>query len=102
MPFTACSKLRVRSLSSLQLQMKTRGEMTVVEIPSERVGLVIGPKGSTIKRLMSDSGARIDLDDGDTPQGTRLVRLTGTPISRQRCAEEIQKIVWKAVIVSVE
>lgn len=85
-----------------KLQVKRRGKVTLMEIPSEFVGKIIGKKGATIQLLQQQSGARIDLEDDDTPRGTRMVWLSGSSISRQRCAEEIQKIVWKAVVLSSE
>ncbi len=40
--------------------------MLIVRVPQEKIGLVIGPGGKTIKRLEEETGANIEIDDDGT------------------------------------
>ncbi len=37
--------------------------LTSFQLPADKVGLVIGPGGKTIKRIISETGAKFDIDD---------------------------------------
>ncbi len=53
----------------------------MVEVPNDKVGLVIGKAGSTIKELEQRSGARVQLTPDSKWQGRselRPIQLTGT------------------------
>nr|GEW21100.1 KH domain-containing protein [Tanacetum cinerariifolium] len=57
------------------------GEQTHIQVPNEKVGVIIGKGGETIKYLQSQSGARIQLIPQHLPEGDqskeRSVRITG-------------------------
>ncbi|PWA42708.1 K Homology domain-containing protein [Artemisia annua] len=57
------------------------GEQTHIQVPNEKVGVIIGKGGETIKYLQSRSGARIQLIPQHLPEGDqskeRSVRITG-------------------------
>ena len=38
-------------------------KITVVKIPKEKIGEIIGPGGKTIKKIMADTGANVDVED---------------------------------------
>ena len=53
----------------------------VVEVPNDKVGLVIGKAGSTIKELEGRSGARVQITPDSIWQGKaepRPIQLSGT------------------------
>ena len=53
----------------------------MVEVPNDKVGLVIGKAGSTIKELEQRSGARVQITPDSKWQGRsepRPIQLTGT------------------------
>ncbi|KAJ0025812.1 hypothetical protein Pint_07569 [Pistacia integerrima] len=57
------------------------GEQVEIKVPNEKVGLIIGRGGETIKGLQTRSGARIQLIPQHLPEGDgskeRTVRVTG-------------------------
>jgi hypothetical protein len=69
----------------------------LMQVPSQHVGLVIGPKGATINRLRRESSANIDLEDDDAwkqrgAPSTRTVCLLGRPeqiLCAQRAIEDL-------------
>ncbi|KAH7685167.1 far upstream element-binding protein [Dioscorea alata] len=60
---------------------QTGAEQVEIQVPNEKVGLVIGKGGETIKNLQTKSGARIQLIPQHLPEGDlskeRTVRVTG-------------------------
>lgn len=70
---------------------------TQVTVPGNRVGLIIGRGGETIRELMEHSGARINVvQDNTIPHGTnveRLVNISGTPDCIERAKTLVQAIV---------
>ncbi|CAA0837684.1 KH domain-containing protein [Striga hermonthica] len=62
-------------------QAASGGEQVEIQVPVEKVGLVIGKGGETIRNMQTRSGARIqllqqNLSDGEQPK-ERIVRITG-------------------------
>ncbi|KAL4559650.1 hypothetical protein LXL04_031793 [Taraxacum kok-saghyz] len=57
------------------------GEQVHIQVPNEKVGVIIGKGGETIKNLQTRSGARIQLIPQHLPEGDqsreRTVRVTG-------------------------
>ncbi|KAL6619817.1 hypothetical protein ACP70R_034956 [Stipagrostis hirtigluma subsp. patula] len=46
--------------------------------PSDKIGLVIGRGGGTIKSIRQESGARIDVDDVKNDKGESIITITST------------------------
>ncbi|KAJ3216037.1 Far upstream element-binding protein 1 [Dinochytrium kinnereticum] len=65
-----------------------------MEVPSSKVGLVIGRMGETIKTLQEKSGAKIAVvPDTDSRGGaTRLVNITGSPDTIEKAKGLIQEL----------
>mmetsp|Transcript_24474 Transcript_24474/g.56369 ORF Transcript_24474/g.56369 Transcript_24474/m.56369 type:complete len:239 (+) Transcript_24474:66-782(+) len=63
-------------------------------VPASLVGVIIGKGGETIKRIIADSGAQIDVarEQGDVPD-QRNIYLSGTPDSVERARAMIATIV---------
>ncbi|KAG2378844.1 hypothetical protein C9374_007992 [Naegleria lovaniensis] len=68
--------------------------------PSKIVKYIIGPSGSVIKQIMSETNSRIDISDRD--ETSKLVKISGsTPSSfnlqktYQRLMDELNKYGWK-------
>jgi len=67
-------------------------EEVIVQIPDESVGRVIGKKGSHIKKIQDDSGARVYLPK-DCAVGTahREMKITGARHQVQSCIESLSR-----------
>lgn len=70
--------------------------ITLIKIPVEKIGEVIGPGGKMIRRIIEQSGAKIDIED----DGTVTVAAT-EPESSQRAVELIESIVAEPEIGKV-
>lgn len=79
------SEICIVLCSHLQQQHDHR-EATIIYVPNEHVGRVIGRKGAHIKELQGQSGAKIYLP-GETSSDMpfRRMRIHGTPEQRHRC-----------------
>nr|GMD66599.1 far upstream element-binding protein 1-like isoform X1 [Ipomoea batatas] len=70
------------------------GDQIEMQVPNEKVGLIIGKGGETIKSLQTRSGARIQLVQ--LPEGEqskeRTVRVTGDRKQIERAREMIQEV----------
>ena len=65
----------------------------IMDIPDNRCGMVIGPKGSTIQLLQARSGAKVDLDQ-HVPEGEpRKMSIVGDYKDIKFCAELVNTIV---------
>ena len=67
-------------------------------IKSDCVGLVIGAKGRTIKRIQSETGARVNLNQAEPEKNRPLPYfvIRGSPISVTRAAVKITEIATEA------
>jgi far upstream element-binding protein len=66
-----------------------RAEM---DIPSNRVGALIGRGGENITKLQADSGARLQLIQDETMGDLKLLKLAGTATSVAKAKELVQAI----------
>ena len=53
-------------------------ESTQVTIPKDTAGAIIGPGGSRIRKIRSDSRANISIDEAVTGNNERIITITGT------------------------
>ncbi|KAI8837691.1 hypothetical protein BJ741DRAFT_577284 [Chytriomyces cf. hyalinus JEL632] len=78
-----------------------RGTVFAMEVPADRVGLVIGRGGETIKMLQAKTGARITvLQDGPNMQpGTKIVNIQGSDDQIEEAKRMVDDIVTARVMV---
>lgn len=82
------------SLSVLMGGQHRVGEQTIyVQVPANRVGLVIGRGGETIKALQDRTGARINVVKEEDGGPNRTVVVAGTPNQLALAQAEIDDIV---------
>ncbi|CAA0809836.1 KH domain-containing protein [Striga hermonthica] len=77
------------------------GEQVEIQVPIEKVGLIIGKGGETIRNLQTRSGARIlliqqNLSDGEQPK-ERTVRFTGNKWQIDTAREMIKDVMNQTV-----
>ncbi|XP_008775737.2 far upstream element-binding protein 2-like [Phoenix dactylifera] len=84
--------LVARGFSTVQ----SGSEQTEIKVPNEKVGLIIGKGGETIKNLQTRSGARIQLIPQHLPEGDsskeRTVRITGNKKHIESAKEMIKEV----------
>ncbi|KAL8252062.1 hypothetical protein R6Q59_035755 [Mikania micrantha] len=72
------------------------GEQFHLQVPNEKVGVIIGKGGETIKNLQTRSGARIQLIPQHLPEGDlskeRTVRVTGDRRQIEMAREMIKEV----------
>ncbi|KAF2290452.1 hypothetical protein GH714_013282 [Hevea brasiliensis] len=77
------------------------GEQLEMQVPNEKVGLIIGRGGDTIKALQAKSGARIQLIPQHLPEGDgskeRTVRVTGDRKQIEMAREMIKDVMNQTV-----
>ncbi|XP_057975747.1 uncharacterized protein LOC131163060 isoform X2 [Malania oleifera] len=77
------------------------GEQIQIQVPNEKVGLIIGKGGETIKNLQTRSGARIQLIPQHLPEGDqskeRTVRVTGDRKQIEMAREMIKEVMNQPV-----
>ncbi|XP_072971500.1 uncharacterized protein [Typha angustifolia] len=77
--------------------VQSGAEQTEIQVPNEKVGLVIGKGGETIKNLQTRSGARIQLIPQHLPEGEvpkeRTVRVTGNKKQIDAAKEMIKEVI---------
>ncbi|XP_068652062.1 glutenin, high molecular weight subunit 12-like [Aristolochia californica] len=75
---------------------QTGSEQVQIQVPNEKVGLIIGKGGETIKNLQTRSGARIQLIPQHLPDGDqskeRTVRVTGNKKQIDIAREMIKEV----------
>ncbi|KAG9455604.1 hypothetical protein H6P81_000112 [Aristolochia fimbriata] len=75
---------------------QTGSEQVQIQVPNEKVGLIIGKGGETIKNLQTRSGARIQLIPQHRPDGDqskeRTVRVTGNKKQIETAREMIKEV----------
>ncbi|PWZ27864.1 KH domain-containing protein [Zea mays] len=70
-----------RHLSELDLPANDHGELEFrVLCPGDKIGLVIGRGGATIKNIRQESGARIDVDDAKNGKEESIITITSTEV----------------------
>lgn len=73
-----------------------------VLVPQAAVGVVIGKGGDMIKKIQSETGARVQFQQGrDDGPGERKCLLTGKPAQVQEARMRIEELI-DSVLVSVE
>ena len=70
--------------------------MESVDIPKERVGMVIGRGGETIKRLQEESGARLQMiQDGDFALSElKPLRISGDPDQVAKAVRMVRQLIF--------
>jgi len=63
-------------------------ECVTIAIPVEKIGLIIGRSGSTIRNIQDTSGAKLQLDSFGEP--TRLLRISGSVQSVDAAKAKVQ------------
>ena len=72
----------------------TRTSMIEIKVPQYAVGAIIGAKGANIREIQEDSGARLNMKDGEPrTSDERTVIVRGTAEQAQRAEYLIHKIV---------
>ncbi|CAK9147635.1 unnamed protein product [Ilex paraguariensis] len=78
------------------------GEQIQIQVPNEKVGLIIGKGGETIKNLQTRSGARIQLIPQHLPEGDqskeRTVRVTGDMRQIEMAREMIKEVMNQEMV----
>lgn len=91
--------LVARGLATSQAAAAT--EQIEIQVPNEKVGLIIGRGGETIKGLQARSGARIQLIPQHLPEGDeskeRTVRVTGDKRQIDIAREMIKEVMSQTV-----
>ncbi|KAK9111869.1 hypothetical protein Scep_019388 [Stephania cephalantha] len=81
-------------------------EQIQIQVPNEKVGLIIGKGGETIKSLQTRSGARIQLIPQHLPEGDqskeRTVRVTGDKKQIEIATEMIKEVMNQVVRPSTQ
>ncbi|MQM06260.1 hypothetical protein Taro_039079 [Colocasia esculenta] len=79
-------------------------EQLQIQVPNEKIGLIIGKGGETIKSLQTRSGARIQLVPQHLPEGgiskERTVRITGNMKQIEAATEMIKEVmnqIWLCI-----
>ncbi|GKV09238.1 hypothetical protein SLEP1_g20769 [Rubroshorea leprosula] len=68
-------------------------DLIEIQVPNEKVGLIIGRGGDTIKGLQTRSGARIQLINSEGEQSTeKIVRVTGDKKQIEMAKEMIKEV----------
>ncbi|KAA8528027.1 hypothetical protein F0562_035104 [Nyssa sinensis] len=83
------------------VQAAGAAEQLQIQVPNEKVGLIIGKGGETIKNLQTRSGARIQLIPQHLPEGDqskeRTVRVTGDKKQIDMAREMIKEVMNQPV-----
>ncbi|KAJ6798433.1 far upstream element-binding protein 1-like isoform X1 [Iris pallida] len=77
-------------------------EVHEIQVPNEKVGMIIGKGGETIKTLQTSTGARIQLIPQHLPEGDvskeRTVRVTGNRQQIESAKEMIKEVMNKVPV----
>ncbi|OAF67237.1 hypothetical protein A3Q56_04833 [Intoshia linei] len=66
-------------IGALRADSGLAGDMTEISIPEDKVGLIIGKGGETIKQINAESGAHAQLDQNSTSMlPYKILRITGS------------------------
>jgi rRNA processing protein Krr1/Pno1 len=69
------------------------GEMAMLEVSPEKVGSIIGSKGSVIQEIQLKSGAKVIVDQNFPDGVNRVVKITGNPNQVKLAVEYVIKVV---------
>ena len=86
---------------SIPVSYGYQGTSRKIDIPSGRVGVIIGKGGETIKYLQLQSGAKIQVTrdmDADPNSLTRMVELTGTSEQIAKAEQLINDVLAEVVL----
>ncbi|KAG6494074.1 hypothetical protein ZIOFF_049093 [Zingiber officinale] len=82
--------------------LQSGGEQFEIKVANEKVGLIIGKGGETIKNLQTRSGARIQLIPQHLPEGDpskeRIVRITGDKRQIESAKEMIKDVMNQCIL----
>lgn len=83
------------ALQSSLIGIQPGQERVVVKIPNDKVGLVIGRGGETIKYMQQQSRARIviEVPETDPPPTERCITIVGSP----ECIESAKALIYEKV-----
>lgn len=79
-----------------------QGTSKKIEIPNDRVGVIIGKGGETIKFLQNQSGAKIQVTrdvDADPHAPTRMVELMGTADQISRAEQLVKEVLAEVMLI---
>ncbi|KAL1533934.1 far upstream element-binding protein 2-like [Salvia divinorum] len=82
------------------VQAASGGEQLEIEVPIEKVGLIIGKGGETIRNLQTRSGARIQLiqpNGAEDQSSEKMVRVTGNKKQIETAREMIKEVMNQTV-----
>ncbi len=67
-------------------------QMTTIKVPTDKIGMVIGPGGSNVRGIQEEFGVSVDIqDDGSvTIGGTEQAKVQGAIDSIQRMTKDVQ------------
>jgi far upstream element-binding protein len=68
------------------------GRKLVMNIPADKCGVIIGPKGSTIQTIQTRCGCKVDLHQNFPPGEPRKLQLVGDPKAIQSAADMVRII----------
>ena len=74
-----------------------QNESVTIQIPGNKVGLIIGKGGETITSLQSKSGAKIILDSQERTTNDKTVTIQGSPAAIAKAKELIKEVVGTTV-----
>ncbi|GAB2274015.1 hypothetical protein Dimus_008785 [Dionaea muscipula] len=101
-PYASEQKMPLSSnvhAGSTTISYSYQGTSKRVDIPNNRVGVIIGKAGETIKYLQTQSGAKIQVTrdmDADLNAPTRPVELMGTPDQIAKAEQLINEVLTEA------
>ncbi|XP_069074407.1 tudor and KH domain-containing protein isoform X4 [Pleurodeles waltl] len=71
-----------------------------MKVPQDAVKAIIGRQGAMIKQLRKDTGARIDVEDSEEPEGERVLLISGFPVQVCKAKAAIHQILAENVKVT--
>ncbi|KAI8826186.1 uncharacterized protein EV422DRAFT_515673 [Fimicolochytrium jonesii] len=74
-----------------RFQNNFRGETEIIKVHTDRVGLVIGRGGETIKSIQMQCDVKIKVDSQSDPEGNRTVTISGPPENIARAKEMVME-----------
>ncbi|KAG6388914.1 hypothetical protein SASPL_150350 [Salvia splendens] len=84
-------------------QAASGGEQLEIQVPIEKVGLIIGKGGETIRNLQTRSGARIQLiqpNGAEDQSSEKMVRVTGNKKQIETAREMIKEVMNQLALPS--
>lgn len=69
----------------------------MISVPKGAVGSVIGKKGETIKRILAETGAKVQFDPADSAAAVREAHIIGPAESVKHAEETVKNIIKEAL-----